>query len=129
MLGGGIAPFELLQRLAHRLDADGFEQVIDTVHLESLDGILIVGGGEDDGGVDGHAIEDAEGIAIRQLDVHEDQVGCGMALEPTDTFEHRIQLSQYLDGRVNLVNQTLDVLRSGYFVFDNQDLHVRAVLG
>ena len=70
---------------------DGFEQIVDAVDLEGLKGILVVGGGEDDGTFGGDLVEDAEGQTIGQVYVHEDYLGVGVLRKPFHRFFHTLQ--------------------------------------
>ncbi len=58
---------------------EGLEQIVDGVDLKGADGVLIVGGGEDDLGQGGALLEQflqhSEAVEAGHLDVEEDEVG------------------------------------------------------
>ena len=65
-----------VERLAETGAADRLEQVVDGVQLESVDGVLVVGGAEDDVRTRlGKAGGDVDAGAAGHLDVEEEQVG------------------------------------------------------
>ena len=72
---------QLGQRTADIRSVERLEQVVDAVDLESFECILVVGRREDHRGCDLHGVEDAERIAVGQVDVHEQQVGVGIRTE------------------------------------------------
>jgi hypothetical protein len=57
---------------------DGLEQIGDAVGLKGADGVLVVGGGEDDGAVHHNLGKYVEAQAIGQLDVAQDEAGRGV---------------------------------------------------
>ena len=65
---------------------NGFEQVVYAVHLESLDGVVVVGRREDDGCVHTNLVENVEAVAVVKFNIHEYQVDIGTRGEPV----HRI---------------------------------------
>ncbi len=54
---------------------DGFEEVVYAVDPEGLQGVFVVGGGEDDWAGDGCLVEDVEGEPVGKMDVEEYDVG------------------------------------------------------
>jgi len=61
---------------------DWFEQIIDAVHLECLDGIFIIGRCENDGAGDFNKIEYPEGRSVGNVDIHKNQVRLRMSFKP-----------------------------------------------
>ena len=76
---GSFAAAEALahagQRLAQTFGADRLQQVVDRVHLECADRVLVVGGREDHRHVAADQVEHLEAVELRHLDVEEQQVG------------------------------------------------------
>ena len=54
---------------------DGFEEVVDSACAECVEGVLVVGGGEDDWAGYGGVFEDVGGEAVGEVEVHEYEVG------------------------------------------------------
>jgi hypothetical protein len=54
---------------------DGLEEVVDGVHAEGLERVLVVRGGEDDDGLGGQAGENLEAVEARHLNIEEADVG------------------------------------------------------
>ena len=69
--------FEFVEGATQVFLSDGFEKIVDAVDLEGLEGVLVVGGGEDDGTGDVHLVEDVEGETVGKVDVHKAEVGIG----------------------------------------------------
>ena len=82
--------FEFVEGATQVFLSDGFEKIVDAVDLEGLEGVLVVGGGEDDGTGDVHLVEDVEGETVGKVDVHEAKVGigvCGKGVELLEVFD------------------------------------------
>ena len=66
---------------------DGFEEVVEGFEFEGFEGVLVVGGTEDDGGqrdaVFAEFVDDAEAVEAGHLDIEEDEVG----FEGFDAFD------------------------------------------
>ena len=75
--GGSGACARVRQRDVEPLLAERLEQVIDRVHLERLDGVLLEGGDEDDsrGQCRARQFQHFKPVQLRHLDVEEHQVG------------------------------------------------------
>lgn len=75
LLGEGAAG--AIDGLLEAGEFEGFEEVIGGVDLEGLEGEFVVGGGEDDGGLEGigEVAEDFEAGHAGHLDIEEDEVG------------------------------------------------------
>ena len=77
----GAAPFEMLarvlQRLLETIAAERLQQVVDRVHLEGLQRVLVVGGDEHDRRhpIGADLLDDAKAVAHRHLHVEEHQIG------------------------------------------------------
>ena len=76
--------------MRHPLLVERLQQVVDRVHLERLDRILVKGGGENDLGKSDFLVEqfldDAEAVEAGHLHVEKDQVGIVLA-DQVDAFE------------------------------------------
>src|SRR5690242_10459209 len=57
------------------LGRDGLEEVVERVHFEGAEGVLVVGSGEDDLGDDFQALEQLEAGHAGHLDVEKEEVG------------------------------------------------------
>ena len=69
-------PARALERVGEALAIEGLEDVVEGAHLEGLEGVLIVGGHEDD---ERHALapdrfDDLEAVHVRHLDIEEDEL-------------------------------------------------------
>lgn len=81
---------------------DRFEQVVDTVDLECLDSVLIVGGGEDYRNVDTHGVEYAERSSVGKVYIHKYQVELLFRAEEIDTVNNGINRCDNLHIGANL---------------------------
>ena len=66
---------KLCQRLSQRLRLHGLKQIIDAIHFESIDSILIVSRSEYNRHIDLHQFEDIKRRAIREMNIHKYQIG------------------------------------------------------
>ena len=106
--GGSLAQqFQLVDGLLEVGAADGFQQVGNAVHPECLQGVLVVGGGEDDGAGDVNVFEDAEGGPVGQVYVHEYQFGHGVGGKPFQAAYHTVGFAHYFKVGVYLVHGSL----------------------
>ena len=85
----GDARLYAVHSLDHAAAVEGLQQVIDRVHIEGADGVLVIGGGEDNlrqrrgfgCGVGGRmialakALDDGESVQAGHLHIEEDEVG------------------------------------------------------
>jgi hypothetical protein len=62
---------------------DGLEEIVEGVGGEGLQGVLVVGGDEDDVGAGGQVFEDLEAVHAGHLDIEEECVGA----EGLDLFD------------------------------------------
>ena len=63
-----------MERTLQLIGFNGFEQVVDGVGFEGAQRVLVVGGGEDDEGLDVEAGEQFETVEARHLDVEEEHI-------------------------------------------------------
>jgi hypothetical protein len=73
---GGLGPLadpapRARQRLAEALGAIGLQHVVDRVHLEGAEGVIVVGGDEYDRHLRIEQLQDLEPVELRHLDVEE----------------------------------------------------------
>jgi len=98
-----------------------FEDVVDSVDVEGLHGVLIEGGGKDDVGNFEFALyklfQDTETVEAGHLDVEEDEVG-GMLLDEVDGFQAVFALAEEIDFREGLEEKG-EFLASWFFVVDD----------
>ena len=108
--------------------SNGFKEVIYAVDFEGLEGVLVVGSGEDDGTGDFNLVEDMEGEAVGKVDVHEAEVGIGGCrrgvelLEVFDALLNALYDGEDVESGRQLGERALEVLRGYYFVFDDEDV-------
>ena len=142
--GQGVARFTVVAarwRLDQTTDArdslresrrrDGLQQVVDRVHLESLDGVLIVGGDEDDGrrcGAADQRTRHLETGSSRHLHVEQNQIRA----ERLDQFQGLgpvTRLTRHIDA-VELLQLEAELVPGRLFVVDYQgaDTHGRLPL-
>ena len=79
--GGRRSPSRVLARSSARSKrwaSKGFKQVIGRVRVEGADGVLVVGGGEDDGRAGIDQLQHFEAIELGHLHVQEQQIGSGL---------------------------------------------------
>ena len=123
-LRGAAQHLQLVDGLLQVAAADGFQQIGDAVHPESLQGILVVGGGKDDGTGDVDMLEDAEGRPVGQVYIHEYQLGHGMSGKPLQRTGHTVGLAYDVKLGIDLFHGRLQVAQGRFFVFYNQGLHI-----
>jgi hypothetical protein len=121
-LGAPANPLRALDRLGEALLLDGLQDVIDRMHLEGLDRVLVVGRDEYDRRRVlhiGEARYDLEAIEPRHLDIEEHDVGPQLP----DRFYGLVPLARFagdLDAGDRAEN-ALQVLARGRFVVDDED--------
>ena len=103
--------------------ANGFQQVVDAVHLKCLERIFVVRRGEDDRAGDGDTVENGEGRAVGQMDVHEHEVRHGMFADPFDAILDGLKYCNDIGIGTDFSKQLLQSLGSHDFVFNNQCFH------
>lgn len=120
--------FEFVEGATQVFLSDGFEKIVDAVDLEGLEGVLVVGGGEDDGTGDVHLVEDVEGETVGKVDVHKAEVGiggCGRGVELLEVFDALLNAlydGEDVESGRQLGERALEVLRGHNLVFDNEDV-------
>ena len=120
--------FEFVEGATQVFLSDGFEKIVDAVDLEGLEGVLVVGGGEDDGTGNIHLVEDVEGETVGKVDVHKAEVGiggCGRGVELLEVFDALLNAlydGEDVESGRQLGERTLKVLRGHNLVFDNEDV-------
>lgn len=72
-----VEPPVFFQCAFHLVDGERFEQIVHGVDPEGMDGVLVVGGREDHGRLDGRPPEYLESRTVGQMDVHEIRSGTG----------------------------------------------------
>lgn len=106
-----------------------FQYIVDRIHIESLDGIVVKGSGEDDVRYLEFAFdelfEDAETIEAGHLNVEEDQVW-SVFLDEIDSFDTVFPLGEEIDFRKGFEEEG-EFLSSRFFVVDDDgvDRHGR----
>ena len=120
--GGGGEGVEFVEGVLEVVAVDGFEEVIDGVDFEGLEGVLVVGGGEDDGAVGMYVVEDAEGESVGEVYVEEYEVGGGLMLEVFYAFLDALECGEDVGVGEEFGDETLEVLCGYVFVFDDEDV-------
>ena len=72
--GDGAEAAKFLEGAFQLFGLDGLEQVVDGIGFEGAEGVLVVGGGEDDEGLSGEMREEFEAVHAGHLDVEEEHV-------------------------------------------------------
>ena len=69
------ALFGAFQRCFKAISAEGFQKIVHRVNFEGFDGVAVIGGDEDDGGIVANQFQNFETIKFGHLNVEEHQVG------------------------------------------------------
>jgi hypothetical protein len=122
--GAGVGfdfAFGFLNGLGDAGFVEGLQDIVDSVDVEGLDGIVVEGGGEDDVGDFEFALDEflehAEAIEAGHLDVEEDEVG-GVFFDEGDGFEAVFALADEGDFGEGLEEEG-EFLAGGFFVVDD----------
>ena len=115
--GGELAAGALERRLEAR-PVERLHQVVEGVRVEGAQGVLVVGGDEDDlGGVGAEGLDDVETGHLRHLDVEEDEVGAE-GDDPLDRLLAVAALADDLDVGLLLEEVAEPLAREGLVVDD-----------
>jgi len=108
--------------------ADGFEEIVEGADVEGFEGVAVVGGDEDDGGVTVlfQAAGDGEAVEARHLEVEEDEVGVE-AVDQLDGFEATGCLADHGDT-ADLFELLAEDLAGDGFVVGDESAHQTAAL-
>ena len=105
-----------MYRLVEPILRIGFQQVVDGIHLKSLDGVLVVGRAEDDQGRLFEQVEQFQSCQFRHLDIEEYQVGLQL-LDGFQTAETIGKFAQDLNFR-KILQVKLNNIPGGLFIVD-----------
>ncbi len=98
--GGLQLVADFVDGLRDTLAIERLQQIVDGIHFERLDGVLIVGGSEDDLRQRHLAVQqlldDAEAVETRHLHVKEDEIGREL-LDQVDGLDSVLALSHDVD--------------------------------
>jgi len=106
---------------------EGLKQVVDGVHVKGADGVLVVGGGEDDQGqaleatVVDKVFQNGEAIEAGHLDIEEDHVGL-VLFDELDGFDAVGSLGENFDTADGL-EQILQLFASQLLIVDDESRH------
>ena len=114
---------KLVQSMFESFLADGFQQVVNTIHLEGLQCILIISRGENNRASDIDLFKNGKRRAVGQMNVHKHQVRHGMAGNPIDTVFNGFKYANDFNTWADFQKKLLQRLRSHYFVFNYQCFH------
>ena len=103
----GTVALELAQDCFEVAFFNGFQQIVDAVYLESLDGIFVVGGGEDNGQINGTLLEYLKAQPVGQADIYNHQVQAALAQEQYSLL-HALCPARQLPGRAQPLHHTLN---------------------
>ena len=84
-------PLEVLQ-------AEGLQQIVDSVDTEALDGVFRVGGGEDDEGRTSERLDEVHTVEVGHVDVAEDGVD-GVMFEEFASLHSTLALGSEFEER------------------------------
>ena len=104
---------------AQPLGAERLQQVVDGVHLEGAQRVLIVGGDEDHGDVAADQLEHLEAVELRHLHVEQQQIGLQLG-HRLDRLEAVGALGDDLDAGIAARYSRSTAARQ-LFVVDNRD--------
>ena len=107
----------------HLVDGERFEQIVHGVDPEGMDGVLVVGGREDHGRLDGRPLEYLESRTVGQMDVHENQIRDGVLFQPCDALHDTLRRACYPDVRGRFREDAPQVVEGPHFVFYDQYPH------
>jgi len=112
--GAGEGDFEAVA-------VEGFQEIVDGIDAEGIDGEAIVGGGEDDGGalLGGEFLNDLEAVGAGHLDVEEDDVGC-VVFDGGEGFGAAAAFTDDFDGGV-AAQKRAEAFASEGFVVDDEE--------
>ena len=122
-----LRPAELpvfFQCAFHLVDGERFEQIVHGVDPEGMDGVLVVGGREDHGRLDGRPLEYLESRTVGQMDVHENQIRGGVLFQPCDALHDTLRRARYPDVRGRFREDAPQVVEGPHFVFYDQYPHL-----
>ena len=88
-----------------------------------MDGVLVVGGREDHGRLDGRPPEYLESRTVGQMDVHENQIRGGVLFQPCDALHDTLRRARYPDVRGRFREDAPQVVEGPHFVFYDQYPH------
>ena len=98
---------------------DGLQQVVDAVDFESPQRVFVVRGRENDRRLDGRLFKNLETLAVGEFDVHQNQVGSGVVLQPGYRGPHAGRRPQHVDGTIHFLQQLGQFLDGQFFVFND----------
>ena len=121
-LHGGAEAFQLVDGVLQVLGGDGLEQVVDAAGLEGVEGVLVVGRGEDERAFDVDLVEDMERQAVGQVYVHEAEVGLGAVgrFEILHALLYALERWQHGGVGHDAEQQAAQVFGGDGFVFDDE---------
>jgi hypothetical protein len=93
------------------------EQVVYAVLLSSLQGILVIGSGENHRPHIGRMLENIKAQPIPQLYVEKSQIRSRVILQPLQGTFHAVQSAAYFSARPHLQDQLAEPFGGGVFVF------------
>ena len=122
-----VAPLlEFLQRSSHILGVHRFQQIVYAVHLEGIDGKLVVSRHKHDRCRHLHAVENGKCRTVAQVNIHEYQLGRRLTLQPSHRLVHTFRVSHHLYQWVQLGKYLYEIVVSSRFVFNYQYLHFQS---
>jgi hypothetical protein len=112
----------LVERLGEALGAHGLHQVVHRLHLEGRHGVLVVRGGEDDGGQVGVRPREREPVEPGHVDVEENHVGA-VAPDALEGLEAVRGVAGHVGAR-QLGQHAQQPAARRRLIVHHQDLHV-----
>ena len=95
------------------------KQIVDTINLEGLQGILVVGRRKYNRYLDIDTIKYAERVSIRKVNIHKDHIGIYLAREVLYALLHRLQHLDNLNIGLKRCEHATQVYLCSCFVLNN----------
>ena len=88
-------------------------------YLEGLQRILIVCRRKDNRAIDTGVVKNLKRRAIRQMNIHKNDIRCRIGLKPRHTVGHTVEYRNYLHLRINLLQQCRQIAYRGFFILND----------
>ncbi len=117
----GLAFAEATYGAGEGFGFDGLEEIVERVGGEGLEGVLVVGGDEDDVRVGGQVLQDLEAVHAGHLDIEEESVGA----EGLNLFDGLKAVACFTGNGEAFEGgeKTREAFAGAAFVVDDQDSH------
>ena len=106
------------------LQSEWFEQIVDRVHLEALDGVLRIGGCKHDEWGHGERLHEVHAVEVGHVDIAEDGVH-GFLFQPFPCIECTLTLASQFQER-HLTDIGNDLLQSQWLIVDSETTYLHS---